>query len=103
LEAEWCPGSDLPYLRDHFPGNALIPAFSQLVYLRGLLTTWLGISASGITVRSIKFLRPIKPDSLVKARLESKQSSSTDKMGRVFAVSLTVDEMTVTRGELVLA
>jgi 3-hydroxymyristoyl/3-hydroxydecanoyl-(acyl carrier protein) dehydratase len=103
LEVEWCPSGELPYVSDHFPGKPLIPAFAQLAYLRGLITEWLEISAAEITVRSMKFLSPIKPDTLVKARVERKVSSASDQARRVFAVSLVVNDTTVTRGELVLA
>lgn len=101
LVVEWCPSGSLPFFKDHFPGNPIVPAFHQLAYARTLVASWLGIKPIGIAFRSVKFLSPIKPDSRVIVCVEPKGDAKAK--GFSFSLTLNVDGTVVTRGEIALS
>jgi predicted hotdog family 3-hydroxylacyl-ACP dehydratase/3-hydroxymyristoyl/3-hydroxydecanoyl-(acyl carrier protein) dehydratase len=63
-----------PWFEGHFPGEPVLPAVVQLVWVLALAERELGLSAAPSALEALKFREPLLPDQPFELRLERKQS-----------------------------
>lgn len=59
---QWTFPGDTPIFVDHFPRQPLVPAYLQLARLHDVAVSLIATRATRARVKSVKFLRPIRPD-----------------------------------------
>ncbi len=85
-----------PVMKEHFPGDPLVPAFLQLVRVREMVCAVLDTKPGQVRVKSVKFLAPLKPERPVALSMEK-------KTGNMVVFRLESDGQTISQGELSVA
>src|ERR1051325_5760598 len=87
-------GADHPSLPGHFPGEPIVPGVVILDEIFAALNEW-HAGARPVAIRSVKFLRPLKPDQSFTIPLAANPPS-----GNEIDFSCRVDNQVIVEGRL---